>query len=70
MSARRHVLEDSSDESESGDVGGSNSNSNTLKFLTDNQLSEIEECNIKSDGDGTYSTDAMDLAISQNEANL
>ncbi|KAK1736751.1 hypothetical protein QTG54_012773 [Skeletonema marinoi] len=67
MSARRHVLEDSSDESESGDVG---INSNTFKFLTDNQLSEIEECNIKSDGDGTYSADAMDLAISQNEANL
>jgi len=67
MSARRQVLEDSSDEPESGDVGSSGS---TFKFLTEDQVNEIEDCNIKSDGDGTYSDDAMDLAISQNEANL
>lgn len=70
MSARRQVLEDSSDESESGDVGSSSSSNDAFKFLSEEQLSEIEACNIKSDGDGTYSADAMDLAISQNEANL
>ncbi len=66
--SRRQVLEDSSDESESGDAG--NSSSSTFKFLSEDQVSEIEACNIKSDGDGTYSADAMDVAISQNEANL
>lgn len=68
--SRRQVLEDSSDESEPGDVGISSSSNNTFKFLSEDQVSEIEACNIKSDGDGTYSADAMDLAISQNEANL
>lgn len=63
-------MEDSDDsESEVGGGGGS-SGGTRFKFLTDEQVHEIEECNIKRIGDGTYSADAMDLAISQNEANL
>lgn len=70
MSARRQVLEDSND-SESEDAGSSSSSNSNFKFLTADQVSEIEECNIKTDGKGgTYSSDAMNLAISQNEANL
>jgi len=66
MLARRKFLEDSSDDSESEDAGSSSS----FNFLTDDQLSEIQECNIKPDGEGTFSAEAMNLAISQNEANL
>lgn len=70
MSARRQVLEDS-DDSESEVVGGGGSSGGTpFKFLTDEQVHEIEECNIKRIGDGTYSAEAMELAISQNKANL
>lgn len=71
MSARRQVLEDS-DDSESEVGGGSSSSSGgaPFKFLTDEQVHEIGECNIKRIGDGTYSADAMELAISQNKVNL
>ena len=64
MSSRRQILEDSGD-SESEGAGSS-----SFKFLTQDQVSEIEGCNINAAGDGTYSANAMSLAISQNEANL
>jgi len=39
-------------------------------FLKDEQVREIEECNIKPTGDGTFCANAMTLALSQNEGHL